>query len=148
MKKPKPKPKPSRAIAAAALAVACFLLPAGVVSHGHDDGNLDGHDHHCVLCGLRDHSVLVPAAPALAAPAPLATAVRVEPPGARFRGPRSTPASPAALPRSTSPRHADPDASRGRVRVSAFSDCGNRRLVGRRVRRAAAAEVRRESVYR
>ena len=75
MKKPKPKPKPSRAIAAAALAVACFVLPAVVVSHGHDDGNLDGHDHHCVLCGLRDHSVLVPAAPALAAPAPLATAV-------------------------------------------------------------------------
>ncbi|MCY3847039.1 MAG: hypothetical protein OXH69_26255 [Acidobacteria bacterium] len=69
----KPEPKPSRAIASAALVVACFLLPAAVVSHGHDDGNLDGHDHHCVLCSLRDHSVLVvPVAPALAAPAPLA----------------------------------------------------------------------------
>ena len=71
----KPEPKPSRAIAAAALVVACFLLPAGVVSHGHDDGNLEGHDHHCVLCSLRDHSVLVvPVAPALAASAPLAPA--------------------------------------------------------------------------
>ena len=69
----KPKPKPRRAIAAAALVVACFLLPAGFVSHGHDDGNIDGHDHDCVICCLRDHSVLVPAAPpALAPPAPLA----------------------------------------------------------------------------
>ena len=67
-------PKPSRAIATAVLVVACFLLPAGVVSHGHHDGSADGHDNHCVLCSLRDHSVLVPAAPALAAPAPLALA--------------------------------------------------------------------------
>lgn len=71
----KPKPKPSRGRAAAALVVACLLLPAGVVAHGHDDGSLDGHDHHCVLCSLRDHSVLAPAAPlALALPAPLAPA--------------------------------------------------------------------------
>ena len=79
MKKPKPKPKampkPGRAIAAAALVVACCLLPAGVVPHGHDDGSLDGHDHDCVICSLRDHSVLVPAAaPALTPPAPLAPA--------------------------------------------------------------------------
>ena len=73
--KPKPMPKPSRAIAAAALVLACLLLPAGVVSHGHYDGSLDGHDHDCVICSLRDQSVLVPAAPlALAPPAPLAPA--------------------------------------------------------------------------
>ena len=65
------KPKPSRAIASAVLVAACFLLPAGVVSHGHDDGYLDGHDHDCVIC---DHSVLLlpAAAPELAAPRPLA----------------------------------------------------------------------------
>ena len=66
------KPEPSRAIAAAALVVAYLLLPAGFVSHGHD-GSLDGHDHDCVICSLRDQSVLVPAAPlTLAQPAPLA----------------------------------------------------------------------------
>ena len=69
------KPKPSRAIPATALVVACLLLPAGFVPHGHDDGSLDGHDHDCVLCCLRDHSVLAPAAaPALAPPASLAPA--------------------------------------------------------------------------
>ncbi|MCY4027596.1 MAG: hypothetical protein OXH75_14960 [Acidobacteria bacterium] len=69
----KPRPKPSRALGTAALVVACFLLPAGLASHGHDDGNLDDHDPDCVTCLLRDHSVLLPAAaPDLAAPAPLA----------------------------------------------------------------------------
>ncbi len=69
----KPKPKPSRAIASAALSLACFLLSVGLVSPGHDDGSLDGHDHDCVICCLRDHSFLAPAAaPELAAPSPLA----------------------------------------------------------------------------
>lgn len=81
-----PKPKPSRAVAAAALIVACFLLPAGVVSHGHDDGSLDGHDHRCVLCCLRDHSVLASApAPALAPPAPLAPGAASTRKGRGFR---------------------------------------------------------------
>ena len=67
------EPKPSRAIASAALVAACCLLPAGLVSHGHDDGSFD---HDCVICGLRDHSILEPAAaPELAAPAPLAPVV-------------------------------------------------------------------------
>ena len=67
-------PKPSRAIASTALVLACVVLPAGFVSHGHDDGSLDGHDHDCVVCCLRDHSVLASAAaPALAAPALLAS---------------------------------------------------------------------------
>ena len=68
------RPKASRAIASTALVLACVLLPAGFVSHGHDDGSPDGHDHDCVVCCLGDHSVLAPAAaPVLAAPAPLAS---------------------------------------------------------------------------
>ena len=59
--------KPSRPIASAALALACALLPAGFLSHGHDDGDFDGHDHHCTLCCLRDHSIMSTAA--VAAPA-------------------------------------------------------------------------------
>ena len=64
--------KPSRPIASAALVLACVLLPAGFLSHGHDR-DLDGHDHDCIVCCLRDHSTLAPAAsPAPAAPAALA----------------------------------------------------------------------------
>ncbi|MCY4076291.1 MAG: hypothetical protein OXH04_12785 [Acidobacteria bacterium] len=67
-----PKLKPGRAIASAALLLACLLLPASVVSHGHDDEHLDDHDRRCVLCCLLDESVLAPSAlPALAAPVPL-----------------------------------------------------------------------------
>ena len=73
MTKPKPKPKPSRAVASAALVLACLLLSTGLVSHGHDDGSLDGHDHDCVICCLRDHSILaLAAAPEPAPPTPLA----------------------------------------------------------------------------
>ena len=57
-------PKPSRPIASAALVLACALLPAGFLSHGHDDGDFDGHDHHCTLCCLRDHSTVATAAAA------------------------------------------------------------------------------------
>ena len=65
--------KPSRPIASAALVLACLLLPAGFLSHGHDDRNFDGHDHDCIVCCLRDHSTLATAAaPAPAAPAALA----------------------------------------------------------------------------
>ena len=80
------KPKPSRANAAAALVVACLLLPAGFVSHGHDDGNLDGHDHDCVICSLRDHSVLVvPVAPRARGAGAAGARRRIEPRRARFR---------------------------------------------------------------
>ena len=65
--------KPSRSIAFAVLVLAFALLPAGFLSHGHDDGHFDGHDHHCTLCCLRDHStVATAAAPAPAAALPLA----------------------------------------------------------------------------
>ncbi len=65
--------KPNRPIASAALVLACVLLPAGFLSHGHDDRDLDGHDHDCIVCCLRDHSTLtMSAAPAPAAPAALA----------------------------------------------------------------------------
>ena len=65
--------KSSRPIASALLVLACALLPAGFLSHGHDDGDFDGHDHHCTLCCLRDHSTLASAAaPAPAAVVPLA----------------------------------------------------------------------------
>lgn len=72
-----PKPRPSRAIASAALALALayLLLPAGFVSHGHDDGSSDGHDHDCVICCLHDQSGLARAVtPVPAAPVPLAPA--------------------------------------------------------------------------
>ena len=59
--------KPSRSIASAALVLACALLPAGFLSHGHDDGDADGHEHHCTVCCLRDHSTAATAA--VAAPA-------------------------------------------------------------------------------
>ncbi len=72
--------KPSRPIASAVLVLACALLPAGLLSHGHDDGDLDGHhDHHCTLCCLRDHSTVTtaeaatPAAALPLAPAPAPT---------------------------------------------------------------------------
>ena len=71
--------KPSRPIASAALVLACALLPAGFLSHGHDDGDFDGHDHHCTLCCLPDHSAVataaaaVPAAALPLAPAPAST---------------------------------------------------------------------------
>ena len=64
--------KPSRPIASAALMLACVLLPAGFLSHGHDDRDLDGHDHDCIVCCLLDHSTLAAAAPEPAAPAALA----------------------------------------------------------------------------
>ncbi len=65
--------RPSRPIASAALVLACVLLPAGFLSHGHDDRDFDGHDHDCIVCCLRDHSTLASAAePAPAAPAALA----------------------------------------------------------------------------
>ena len=63
--------KPSRSIASAVLALACALLPAGFLSHGHDDGDFDGHEHHCTICCLRDHSTVTTAAapaPAIALP--------------------------------------------------------------------------------
>ena len=69
------EPKPNRALAPAALVVAGLLLPAGFVSHGHDDRTVDGHDHDCVICCLRDHTVVATAsAPAPEAPGPLAPA--------------------------------------------------------------------------
>ena len=56
-------------IAFAALLLACALLSAGFVSHGHDRGDLGGHEHDCTLCCLRDHSTLATtSAPASAAP--------------------------------------------------------------------------------
>ena len=65
--------KLSRPIASAALVLACVLLPAGFLSHGHDDRDFDGHHHDCIICCLRDHSTLATAAaPAAAAPAALA----------------------------------------------------------------------------
>ena len=65
--------KPSPSSAFAVLVLACALLPAGFLSHGHDDGDFGGHDHHCTLCCLRDHSTLATAAaPAPAAALPLA----------------------------------------------------------------------------
>lgn len=73
------EPKRSRALAPAALVLACLLLPAGFVSHGHDDRILDGHDHDCVICCLHDQSGLaravtpVPAAPVALAPAAAST---------------------------------------------------------------------------
>ena len=70
--------KPSRPIASAALVLACALLPAGFLSHGHDDGDFDGHDHHCTLCCLRDHSTVATAeatAPAAAVPVALVAAM-------------------------------------------------------------------------
>ena len=67
--------KLSRPIASAALVLACVLLPAGFLSHGHDDRDFDGHDHDCIICCLRDHSTLATSAePEPAAPASLAPA--------------------------------------------------------------------------
>ena len=69
--------KPSRSIAFAVPVLAFALLPAGFLSHGHDDGDFDGHDHHCTLCCLRDHSTVttaVAAAPAAALPLALVAA--------------------------------------------------------------------------
>ena len=54
--------KQSRPIASAALVLACVLLPAGFLSHGHDDRDFDGHDHDCIICCLLDHSTLATAA--------------------------------------------------------------------------------------
>ncbi len=48
--------EPSRPTALVALLLACALLSAGAVSHGHDDGHAGGDDHHCVICCLRHHS--------------------------------------------------------------------------------------------
>ena len=70
--------KPSRPIAFAVLVLACALLPAGFLSHGHDDGDLGGHDHHCTICCLRDHSTVTTAdgaAPAAAVPVALVAAM-------------------------------------------------------------------------
>ncbi len=69
--------KPSRPIASAVLVLACALLPAGFLSHGHDDGSFERHDHHCTLCCLRDHSTVATAAavaPAAALPLALVAA--------------------------------------------------------------------------
>ncbi len=72
--------KPNRPIASAALVLACVLLPAGFLSHGHDDRALDGHDHDCIVCCLRDHSTLaISAEPSPAAPAALAPAAASAP---------------------------------------------------------------------
>ena len=61
--------RPSRPTALVALLLACALLSAGFVSHGHDDGHSGGDDHHCAICCLRHHSpVTTPTAPAPAAP--------------------------------------------------------------------------------
>ena len=72
--------KPNRPIASAALVLACVLLPAGFLSHGHDDRDLDGHDHDCIVCCLLDHPTLAtaaePAPAAPAAPAPVAASAR------------------------------------------------------------------------
>ena len=65
--------KPSWPIVFAALLLACVLPAAGFFSHGHDYGDLRGHDHDCIICCLRVHSTLamatapVPAAPVLLA---------------------------------------------------------------------------------
>ena len=49
--------KPSRSTALAALLLACALLSAGFVSHGHDeDGHSGAHDHDCVICCVHHHS--------------------------------------------------------------------------------------------
>ncbi len=69
--------KPSRPIASAALVLACALPPASFLSHGHDDGDFDGHNHHCTICCLRDHSTVTTAAapaPAIALPLTLVAA--------------------------------------------------------------------------
>jgi len=89
--------KPSRSIAFAVPVLAFALLPAGVLSHGHDDGDFDGHDHHCTICCLRDHSTVATAEAATpAAPLPLALvaaptrrrhAFRTEPDPHPTRGP-------------------------------------------------------------
>ena len=78
--------KPSRSIAFAVLVLACALLPAGFLSHGHDGGDFDGHDHHCTLCCLRDHSIMstaAVAAPAAAVPLALVAASTRRRPGFR-----------------------------------------------------------------
>ena len=48
--------KPSRPTALAALLLACALLSAGFVSHGHEDEHAGGHDHDCVICCVHHHS--------------------------------------------------------------------------------------------
>ncbi len=64
--------KPSRPTALVALLLACALLAAGFVSHGHDDGHSGGDDDHCAVCCLRHHSPVttstapLPSAPDLA----------------------------------------------------------------------------------
>ena len=61
--------KPSRPNALATLLLACALLPAGFVSHGHDDGHAGDHDHDCVICCVQHHSpVTASAAPLLSTP--------------------------------------------------------------------------------
>ena len=81
--------KPNRPIASAVLVLACVLLPAGFLSHGHDDGDVGGHEHDCIICCLRDHSTAAPAAaPAPAAPVPL---VPLAASTGRPRGFRTTP---------------------------------------------------------
>ena len=69
--------KPSRPTALVALLLACALLSAGFVSHGHDDGHFGDdhhhhhHHHHCIICCVRHHSpVATPTAPAPSAPDP------------------------------------------------------------------------------
>ena len=59
-----------RPTAFVALLLACALLSAGFVSHGHDEGqHSGGDDHHCVICCLRHHSpVTTTTAPAPSAP--------------------------------------------------------------------------------
>ena len=58
-----------RPTALVALLLACALLSAGFVSHGHDEGDASGDHHHCVICCLRHHSpVTTTTAPAPAAP--------------------------------------------------------------------------------
>ena len=49
-------------IAFAALLLACILLPAGFLHHGHDEGDASGDHHHCVICCVAHHSAVASAA--------------------------------------------------------------------------------------
>ena len=75
------KPRTSRPTALVALLMAYALLPAGLVSHGHD-GHSGGDDDDCVICCLRHHSpvttttVPAPSAPDLAADATSSSCLR------------------------------------------------------------------------
>ena len=68
-----------RPTALVALLLACALLSAGFVSHGHDEDHSGGDEHHCVICCLRHHSPVTtttahaPSAPDLTAHATAAS---------------------------------------------------------------------------